>query len=136
MISLAELDFLATLAPLVRSPRAAKRLLNLYRLLRARLSGENPAVFLADGSLEAPFRAVMVLLSVLVGYPEAASWFFATLGGMDPDDSALEIVSSSNDHELWPKLGRGLSGESWPELTASYQRWLPLVNRFSFAADD
>ncbi|WP_414941333.1 hypothetical protein [Amycolatopsis sp. cmx-11-51] len=54
----------------------------------------------------------------------------------DPDDSALEIVSSSNDHELWPKLGRGLSGESWPELTASYQRWLPLVNRFSFAADD
>ncbi|AUI58537.1 P-loop NTPase fold protein [Amycolatopsis sp. BJA-103] len=136
VISLAELDFLATLAPLVRSPRAAKRLLNLYRLLRARLAGEDLAEFLADGDREAPFRAVLVLLSVLVGYPEVASWFFAALAGLDPDDSALEIVSSLNDHELRPKVERGLVGGSWPELAVSYQRWLPLVNRFSFARDD
>ncbi len=38
-ISDAEMDFLSRLAPLVPSPRAAKRLINLYRLLRARLSG-------------------------------------------------------------------------------------------------
>jgi len=136
VISTAELDFLPTLAPLIRSPRAAKRLLNLYRLLRARLAGEDLAEFLADGSREAPFRAVMVLLSVLVGYPEAVSWFFAILEGADPEDSALEIGSSLNDHELRPKLERGLSGGSWPEQAASYQRWLPLVNRFSFARDD
>ncbi|MFI6303765.1 P-loop NTPase fold protein [Amycolatopsis thailandensis] len=136
VISPAELDFLPTLAPLIRSPRAAKRLLNLYRLLRARLAGEDLAEFLADGSREAPFRAVMVLLSVLVGYPEAVSWFFAVLEGADPDDSALDVVSGLNDHELRPKLERGLSGGSWPERAASYQRWLPLVNRFSFARDD
>ncbi|WP_236725078.1 P-loop NTPase fold protein [Amycolatopsis orientalis] len=136
VISRAELDFLATLAPLVRSPRAAKRLLNLYRLLRARLAGEELAEFVADGSREAPFRAVLVLLSVLVGYPEAVSWFFASLAGTDPGDRALDIVSSLNDHELRPKLERGLSGESWPELAASYQRWLPLVNRFSFSRED
>ncbi|MFC9253274.1 P-loop NTPase fold protein [Amycolatopsis thailandensis] len=136
VISTAELEFLPTLAPLIRSPRAAKRFLNLYRLLRARLAGEDLAEFLADGSREAPFRAVMVLLSVLVGYPEAVSWFFAVLEGADPDDNALDVVSGLNDHELRPKLERGLSGGSWPERAASYQRWLPLVNRFSFARDD
>ncbi|MBB5850360.1 P-loop NTPase fold protein [Amycolatopsis umgeniensis] len=136
VISPSELDFLATLSPLVRSPRAAKRLLNLYRLLRARLAGEDLAEFLADGDREAPFRAVLVLLSVLVGYPEVASWFFATLDGLDPDDGALEIVPSLNDHELRPKVERGMEGGTWPELAASYQRWLPLVNRFSFARDD
>ncbi|MEU3628507.1 NTPase [Amycolatopsis coloradensis] len=135
VISQAELDFLPTLSSLIRSPRAAKRLLNLYRLLRARFAGEELAEFLSDGNREAPFRAVLVLLSVHVGYPEAISWF-ATLEGTDPEDSALEIAESLNDHELRPKLERGLSGASWPELASSYQRWLPLVNRFSFARDD
>ncbi|WP_181775406.1 P-loop NTPase fold protein [Amycolatopsis pittospori] len=136
VISAAELEFLATLAPLARSPRSAKRLLNLYRLLRARFAGEELAEFLADGTREAPFRAVLVLLSVLVGHPEAIARFFASIAGTDPEDSAFEIISSLNDHELRPKLERGLSGGSWPELAASYQRWLPLVNRFSFARDD
>ncbi|MFI0799047.1 P-loop NTPase fold protein [Amycolatopsis lurida] len=135
VISQAELDFLPTLAPLIRSPRAAKRLLNLYRLLRARFAGEELAGFLADGDREAPFRAVLVLLAIHVGHPEAVAWF-ANLDGTGPDDSALEIVSSLNDHELRPKLERGLSGEGWPLLAASSQRWLPLVNRFSFARDD
>ncbi|WP_410659081.1 P-loop NTPase fold protein [Amycolatopsis sp. lyj-112] len=136
VISAPELDFLASLSPLVRSPRAAKRLLNLYRLLRARFAGEELAEFLSDGTREAPFRAVLVLLSVLVGHPDAIPWLFATIDGADPDDSALEIASSLNDHELRPKLERGLSGDSWPKLAESYQRWLPLVNRFSFARDD
>ncbi|HET6288070.1 MAG TPA: P-loop NTPase fold protein [Amycolatopsis sp.] len=135
VISTAELDFLPTLASLVRSPRAAKRLLNLYRLLRARFAGEDLADFLSDGDREAPFRAVLVLLAIHVGHPEAVSWF-ANLDGTDPEDSALEIVRSMNDHELRPKLERGLAGGSWPTLAASYQRWLPLVNRFSFARDD
>ncbi|RSN22655.1 NTPase [Amycolatopsis sp. WAC 01416] len=135
VISTAELDFLPTLAPLVRSPRAAKRLLNLYRLLRARFAGEDLAEFLSDGDREAPFRAVLVLLAMHVGHPEAVSWF-ANLDGTGPEDSALEIVRSMNDHELRPKLERGLAGGSWPDLAVSYQRWLPLVNRFSFARDD
>ncbi|WP_410646071.1 P-loop NTPase fold protein [Amycolatopsis sp. cmx-4-54] len=134
VISQAELDFLPTLAPLVRSPRAAKRLLNLYRLLRARFAGTELASFLADGDREAPFRAVLVLLAVHVGDPDAIRWF-ADLEGTDPDDKALDLVSSMNDHELRPKLERGLSGEAWPLLAASYRRWLPLVNRFSFARD-
>ncbi|UMP04475.1 P-loop NTPase fold protein [Amycolatopsis sp. EV170708-02-1] len=134
VISPVELDFLPTLAPFIRSPRAAKRLLNLYRLLRARFSGEELAGFLADGDREAPFRAVLVLLAVHVGHPDAIRWF-DDLEATGPEDTALEIVSSMNDHELRPKLERGLSGDSWPRLAASYQRWLPLVNRFSFARD-
>ncbi|RSN41780.1 NTPase [Amycolatopsis sp. WAC 04197] len=134
VISAQELDFLPTLAPLVRSPRAAKRLLNLYRLLRARFAGEDLADFLSDGDREAPFRAVLVLLAVHVGHPDAVRWF-ASIEGTDPGDKAVEIVSSMNDHELRPKLERGLSGEAWPVLAGSYQRWLPLVNRFSFTRD-
>ena len=41
-----ELTLLAALAPLVRSPREAKRLLNLYRMLRSTKDLSDAARFL------------------------------------------------------------------------------------------
>lgn len=61
-----EVDFLATLAEHVPTPRAAKRLTNLYRLVRARLSGPELDDFLASDQ----FRAVLVLLAT-GGEPDA-----------------------------------------------------------------
>lgn len=54
-----EVDFLATLAEHVSSPRAAKRVTNLYRLVRASLSGRELDAFLAGDE----FQAVLVLLA-------------------------------------------------------------------------
>lgn len=55
-----EVDFIGTLAEHVPSPREAKRLTNLYRLVRARLSGTELDDFLAGDE----FRAVLTLLAV------------------------------------------------------------------------
>jgi hypothetical protein len=87
-ISPDELRFLTTLASLVPTPRAAKRLLNLYRLVRARLSDSELDQFVRSGE----FQAVLALLATS-GNPEAA-----------PVDLPA----------------------------AAYERWLPLVRRFSF----
>ncbi|TDV50920.1 P-loop NTPase fold protein [Actinophytocola oryzae] len=82
-----EVEFLGRLAHLVPSPRAAKRLTNLYRLVRARLSGAELDEFLVGEQ----FKAVLVLLA----------------NGGEP----------SSEVELSQEV---------------YERWLPLVRRFSF----
>jgi len=83
-----ELAFLTKLAPLVPTPRAAKRLLNLYRLVRARLSDSELDQFVRSGE----FQAVLVLL--------------ATSG--NPAVSPVDLPAEA------------------------YEKWLPLVRRFSF----
>jgi len=56
------------LFPFVPSPRAAKRLVNVYRLLRATVGRDEWNRFLgADG--DGDFRAVLLLLALLTGYP-------------------------------------------------------------------
>lgn len=67
-ISQEELDFLTGLASLVPTPRAAKRLINLYRLVRARQSDAELDEFVRGGD----FRTVLTLLA----------------GGADPDEEA------------------------------------------------
>ncbi|WP_020673558.1 P-loop NTPase fold protein [Amycolatopsis nigrescens] len=129
-----ELDFLAGLASLVPSPRAAKRLVNLYRLSRARLSSAELNAFLAGNAPEAAYRAVLVLLAVLVGPSGEASTLFQAI-----DDAPAEAN--------WPGLldrlsadGSALAGElaglpalrEMPYSLDTYRNWLPLVARFSF----
>lgn len=59
-ISEAELEFLGRMASLVGTPRAAKRLVNLYRLVRARLLDREIESFVASDQ----FRAVLALLAL------------------------------------------------------------------------
>lgn len=114
-----ELRFIANLAPLVPSPRAAKRLVNLYRLFRARLTAEE-----LDGFLEEPetgYRAALVLLALTVG-PWDPSTFF------DQVENNLPTVNARVDHWPWNLVA------DTPRRAASYRRWLPLIRRFSFTA--
>jgi hypothetical protein len=134
-ISRAELTFLATLAPLVSSPRAAKRLVNLYRLLRARFSGTELDEFLTLGVREAPYRAVLILLAVLVGHPESAPLLFSAIADTEPEDTWQALLNRFNeDPALCGKLAPLNTGDAElapPELVGSYQHWLSLVSRFS-----
>ena len=56
------------LFPFVPSPRAAKRLVNVYRLLRATVGRDEWSTFLGAGG-DGDFRAVLLLLALLTGYP-------------------------------------------------------------------
>jgi hypothetical protein len=131
-ISAAELDFLSTLAPLVSSPRATKRLVNLYRLLRARLSGSELDSFVGgDGA-----AAVLVLLAVHAGEAKAADGLFARLGaagsGLTSWRGLLDRYREDEDVEsLCEQLCRI---DGMPDRLDVYREWLPLVRRFSFGA--
>jgi hypothetical protein len=129
-ISDAEMDFLSRLAPLVPSPRAAKRLINLYRLLRARLSGPELDAFVGgDGA-----AAALVLLAVHAGEGKPADGLFNRIGaagsGLTSWRGLLDRYREDDDVE---KLCAQLSGiDGMPDSLAVYREWLPLVRRFSF----
>jgi hypothetical protein len=66
-----ELAAMDELAPLLgRSPRALKRFLNTYRLLKVR--AEDPGAFLRDDEPIAPYRATLLLLALATGQPTTA----------------------------------------------------------------
>lgn len=65
-----ETAYLKTLAGLVPNPRAAKRLVNVYRLIRAQLTPAERTRFVRDG--DGTFHAVMLLLALNARFPAAA----------------------------------------------------------------
>lgn len=73
-LNLMELDLLKTLGPLAaKSPRAVKRLVNIYRLVRARLTLGEEKAFLAKGSATTPsFAAVQLVLALDAALPAEA----------------------------------------------------------------
>lgn len=71
----AELAHLRQLGPLVGSPRAVKRLTNLYRIVRAGLQGDALDAFVADG-----YQLTQVMLAAVVGCPDlVADWLVEIL---------------------------------------------------------
>ena len=65
-----ELKALSSLAPLVRSPREAKRLLNLYRMLRSTRDLSDASRFLGGDRAAGEFQAVVILLGLLTANPQ------------------------------------------------------------------
>jgi len=74
-----EAAFAALFHSFVGTPRAAKPFSNVYRLLNAGLDADTLAQF--EGALHSPgdFRAVMVLLAMLTGFPELVPKVFGFL---------------------------------------------------------
>jgi hypothetical protein len=65
----AEVQFAQQLGPLVDSPRAAKRLMNTYRLIRATQHVGSRSRFLGSHGPAGEYQAVLTLLAVAAGYP-------------------------------------------------------------------
>ena len=134
----AERDFAAEVATALSTPRAVKKLTNLYRLLRAGLdehSGELDRFLSSDGPDAAEFEAALILLTVVIADPEHSSelllslippaapvaWntFIERLGGTGTGQFA-EIL------EILQTQGR----DGW--TTAPFARWALEVSRYSF----
>jgi hypothetical protein len=129
------------LAPLVgRSPRAAKRFLNTYRLLKSTVPSLEMAAFQRDApGRPAGFRAPMLLLAVVVGAPALAAPVFASLRTAEPDQSVPTLLSQHRLDRHGPdrtggrRLALALDTELWRPLTANaLQPRLDRVARFSF----
>src|SRR5437773_4117254 len=72
-----EREALKDFFPLIRTPRAATRLLNTYRLVRAGIPAEEWASFCGDQKMNGEFRLVMMLLAAAAGYPAVVRRWFA-----------------------------------------------------------
>ena len=127
VITDAERALLGRLGGIVPTPRAAKRLVNIYRMLRVSVREAENEAFRPGGGDE--YQAVVLLLGILVGRPSHVKRVFSSL------------MASADDADIWQVL------QGFPDVfeplatlrehltvaqTGAYRRWAPRVSRFSF----
>lgn len=121
--------------PLIRTPRAATRLLNTYRLVRAGIPAEEWEPFRGDEKMHGEFRVVMFLLASSAGYPAVARNWFATLRNADSTALAMDDPDHVGDqdwarfHQVYSAIFEQTSPQPTKELFA---KWLDRVERFAF----
>jgi hypothetical protein len=132
IVSALELDYLRDLAPLVTTPRATKRLVNTYQLVR--VSVDDVEAFIAKNE----YRAVLLLLTLVTTPPGLSLRGAEALLGEDDARRLDEYVSQAqtggtSTADQWTKR---LAGVDVGDITvADVRRWLPIVARFSFNAE-
>jgi len=149
-VSAAEVDFMARLGRLLPTPRAAKRLVNVYRLVRIGVRSADLAAFVGD-ERGGPYQAVQVLLAILVGHPEFARKVFLlvleTTGGQLPGEAftdlaaVVEMAGRSAGNAQSSGIIHSLLAEIREDSPLSVsmdecRRWCPRLARFSFYTRD
>jgi hypothetical protein len=101
-----ELDYMRALAAyVVPSPRRVKRLINAYRLLKARLSDGQLRNFVtrrttdADEERSGPYQLAIGLLVIGTGAPTSAAEILKELAMRDPDDSWESVIKSFRERK-------------------------------------
>jgi hypothetical protein len=119
-----EVEFLKLLHPAIPTPRAAKRLVNTYRLIKATLSPGELDAFIGGDGKPGEHRLVMLLLAVLIGDPtRAPAKFHATA---QPRSRIHAILA--------PALQATVEKEVIPDDPDLRRKWLRVVARYSFQA--
>jgi KAP family P-loop domain len=126
VITDAERDMLGHLSTLVQTPRAAKRLVNIYRMLRVSVPEDELEQFRPGGGNE--YQAVALLIGILVGRPSRAHSVFTELMAAEDDSDTRKVFARFED--LRQPLA--LIGDSCLMSITSYRRWVPRVSRFTF----
>jgi KAP family P-loop domain len=139
-LSQPEVEFMTRLGSLLPTPRAAKRLVNLYRLVRIGIPDSALAAF-TGSEAGGPYQVVQILLAVLVGSPAAAQRIFHELMAATPDTDILTIFAKAANADfaeghLCAHIGAEMAriAEATPlwVATGEYQRWCPALARYSF----
>jgi hypothetical protein len=113
-ITQAEIDALARMAPLIGTPRGAKRLVNLYRLVRAGLPDHDIDAFVA----EARFRPLTIVLAAQVGYATVSSRLLAQLVAGDGPAK----ISDRIDGLAQPPADIDVHADDWVELRTALRK--------------
>jgi len=105
-----ELDYMRALAAYVGpSPRRVKRLVNAYRLIKARMTDAQLDTFLTDRATEdgglrsGPYQIVIALLVIGTGAPSSSAYILKELAEWDPGDSLDMVVEQfrTRNHPDW-----------------------------------
>jgi TPR repeat protein len=127
LISNAERELLGQVGAIVPTPRAAKRLVNIYRMLRVSVQDDELEAFLPSGGSE--YQALVLLVGILVGRPPRANEVFERLKAVPDTHDIWEVLGESR--EVYEPLA---TVRSHIKVTQAgpYRRWAPRVSRFSF----
>jgi transposase len=138
-----ELQFIQRLRPLLETPRAVKRFVNLYRLVRPTIADDELDGFIgADGT--GPYQAVLVLLAVLVSAPQGCRTLVAALREPNREGSIAALVEelasanqSSQARDVWSRLLDVMrNGDPLHDSLPTYRGWAATIARFSFETWD
>jgi WD40 repeat protein len=126
-----EAEFMVRLGPLLPTPRAAKKLVNLYRLVRIGIPEDELGAFISPGGCQ----VVQVLLAVLVGTPAAAPAIFTAIRAAPGDADIVSVLRATGP--AGARTAEFLHGirRATPEAIAdiaAYQGWCPTLARYSF----
>ncbi len=121
-----ERAMLGQLSALVQTPRATKRLVNIYRMLRVSVPQDEMEKFRPGGGNE--YQAVALLVGIMVGRPSQARRVFTELMAADDDSDVRQVLARFDDlsHPL------ALISELQVTKISAYRRWVPRVSRFTF----
>jgi hypothetical protein len=109
-----EREFITTLVPLLPTPRIAKRLVNVYRVIKATKSVQELEALERDGQ----FKACVLMLAILFGRPAIAGPLLRALHERTPPfDQPSESLAAA--------LRRGIAVGDHPESTRA--EWQKLI---------
>ena len=130
-----ENQFIAGLFPFIKTPRLAKRLVNVYRLLRVRAAARDEGLTAFVDGMRGDYRAALILLAINVGFPDLAPNLFEALEKAEgPSFSAwlratgeialaFETVATEMRHHKGPPVEDNMD---------AYRKWVREVGRYSF----
>jgi hypothetical protein len=132
-----ERDYMKKLYCLIPSPRAGKRFINIYRMIRSTVESEHWRGFVGDEKQDGEHRQALLLLAILTGYPGEAA------------EILRRLIERVHNETWWEFIGTlSPAGGNWAELHLKLQslhplvaetegcdvfrRYAPLVARYSF----
>ncbi|MYU06448.1 hypothetical protein GTY81_21700 [Streptomyces sp. SID8366] len=132
-----EITFMSQVGSLTQTPRAAKKMVNLYRLVRIGVSPADLSRF--EGTPDAPgeHQVVQILLALLVGSPHQSEIVFRAVLAASPNAKItdalrgvpVDVPVGSRVAELIERINTDVAVIT---DTAVYQRWCPRLARYSF----
>jgi hypothetical protein len=119
---------------LVRTPRAAVRFLNTYRLLRAGVAESDWAEFCGDTNLHGEFRIAMLLLAAAAGHPAVArQWFDLLRQKMPHEVQPPDVEADADGWEQFKSMYDGtVGGVTSLAAPSTVATWIDRVEQFAF----
>jgi hypothetical protein len=136
---------------IIPSPRAGKRFINIYRLIRATVNERERSAFVGDVN-GGEYQCAMLLLAILTGYPPEATAIFRDLIHRQHTETWWKFIGDLRASRLvgfsegakfavtpqqrrWEELLNKLDGLR-PAISdrscADFVKWAPRIARYSF----
>ncbi|WP_428943752.1 P-loop NTPase fold protein [Pantoea sp. FN060301] len=132
-----EESFAASLYPLIPSPRAAKRLVNVYRVLKASVGGAQLQAFEGTEIELGHFQIPLLLLAIQICDASMATAWFGDImveqrQSNSPEEAFKHTATTDPRKRLIERIQYIFMEAGFPKDTTLLTYWIPLVSRFTF----